>query len=194
MTPASRAGILLNHEKNMKRFILTGTPGSGKTVILRQLERDGFGVVEEAATDLIALEQAEGCAEPWRDPSFIDKVVDLQKMRQVRASHVPDNVQFHDRSIVCTAALARYLGYSRSAKVQRELDRVRAEHVFQSRVFFVQNLGFMTASEARRISFEEALRFERIHEETYREFGFEIALIGPGSVQERVAAIKACLR
>ncbi len=42
----------------MKRFILTGAPGSGKTAILRQLEHDGFGVVEEAATDIIALEQA----------------------------------------------------------------------------------------------------------------------------------------
>lgn len=160
-------------------------------MILRQLERDGFGVVEEAATDVIALEQSEGCAEPWTDPSFIDMVVDLQKLRQVRASHVPDNVQFHDRSVVCTAALARYLGYSVSANVRCELDRIRAEQVFQSRVFFVQNLGFMTPSEARRISFEEALRFERIHEETYREFGFEIAWIGRGSVQQRVAAIKA---
>ena len=31
----------------MKRFILTGTPGSGKTAILRQLELEGFGVVRE---------------------------------------------------------------------------------------------------------------------------------------------------
>ena len=34
----------------MKRFIITGAPGAGKTAILRQLELDGFGVVEEAAT------------------------------------------------------------------------------------------------------------------------------------------------
>ena len=39
----------------MRRFILTGTPGSGKTAIIRQLELDGFSVVEEAATDVIAL-------------------------------------------------------------------------------------------------------------------------------------------
>jgi predicted ATPase len=44
----------------MRRFILTGAPGSGKTAIIRQLELDGFAVVEEAATDVIALEQARG--------------------------------------------------------------------------------------------------------------------------------------
>ena len=47
----------------MKRFILTGTPGAGKTAILRQLEIEGFGVVEEAATDVIALWQARGIRE-----------------------------------------------------------------------------------------------------------------------------------
>jgi len=48
----------------MRRFVLTGTPGAGKTAILRQLELDGFAVVEEAATDVIALQQAQGVAEP----------------------------------------------------------------------------------------------------------------------------------
>ena len=90
----------------MKRFILTGTPGAGKTVILRRLEQAGFGVVEEAATDVIALEQAEGIAEPWTDPGFIDRVVDLQKQRQLRAAALPEPIQFHDRSAICTAALA----------------------------------------------------------------------------------------
>lgn len=32
---------------------------------------DGFGVVEEAATDVIALQQAKGIAEPWMHHSFI---------------------------------------------------------------------------------------------------------------------------
>jgi predicted ATPase len=34
----------------MKRYILTGTPGSGKTCILHQLNSQGSSVVEEAAT------------------------------------------------------------------------------------------------------------------------------------------------
>ncbi|HYL99497.1 MAG TPA: AAA family ATPase, partial [Blastocatellia bacterium] len=86
----------------MRRFILTGTPGAGKTAIIRQLERDGFGVVEEAATDLIALEQALGNPEPWRHASFIDSIASLQKQRQVRASLCTDEIQFHDRAVVCT--------------------------------------------------------------------------------------------
>ncbi len=48
-------------------------------------------------------------------------------------------------------------------------------------------------TEARRITFEETLRFERIHEETYRNFGFEIVSIEPGNLLDRVAAIKGAL-
>jgi len=87
----------------MTRFILTGAPGSGKTAIIRQLELDGFSIVEEAATDVIALKQAQGVAEPWRQPSFIDSVVELQRQRQARASREMDAIQFHDRSVICTA-------------------------------------------------------------------------------------------
>lgn len=56
----------------MKRFIWTGAPGAGKTVTLRQLELEGFGVIEEAATDLIALWQARGVDKPWTECAFLE--------------------------------------------------------------------------------------------------------------------------
>ena len=178
----------------MRRFIITGAPGAGKTAIIRQLERDGFSVVEEAATDVIAASQARGTAEPWTDPSFIDAVADLQKERLIRASDQLSDVQFHDRSVVCTAALAVYLGYSFSAFLTSELERIRKDKLYENRVFFIRNLGFITPTDARRISFEETLRFERIHEDIYRRFGFELVFVEPGSLLARVAAIKAAIR
>ena len=50
-----------------REFILTGAPGAGKTVILRGLEAKGIDVVEEAATDVIALDQGRGVAPRRRD-------------------------------------------------------------------------------------------------------------------------------
>jgi predicted ATPase len=175
----------------MKRFILTGTPGSGKTAILRQLELDGFSVVEEAATDVIALWQARGIDEAWKDIAFIDAIADLQRQRQLRAEHAAGVMQFHDRSAICTAALAHYLGFPVTELLGRELARIRTQDIFQRRVFFVRNLGFVAPTEARRINYEEALRFERIHEDTYREFGYEIVSIEPASLDDRVSCIKA---
>ena len=109
---------------------------------------------------------------------------------QVRSSRKTDEIQFHDRSAICTAALAAYLGYPLGDTLLRELKRIETEAIYQRRVFFIQNLGFVTPTEARRISFAEALRFERVHEETYRNLGFELVFIAPGRLLDRVDAIK----
>jgi predicted ATPase len=178
----------------MRRFIITGAPGAGKTAIIPQLELDGFSVVEEAATDVIAAAQAQGRVQPWAYPSFIDVIANLQRDRQIRASYQPDEVQFHDRCAVCTAALAVYLGYPFSPFLASELERVKKEAIYQQRVFLIRNLGFVTPTEARRITFEETLRFEKIHEETYQDFGFELVSVEPGSLLERVSIIKAAIR
>jgi predicted ATPase len=177
----------------MKRFIITGAPGAGKTAIIRQLELDGFSVVEEAATDMNAVLHARGIVQPWTDPSFIDSIAGLQRDRQMRASLYPQGVQFHDRSVVCTAALSVWLGYSYSPLLTGELDRIRRESVFQNRVFFVRNLGFVTPTEVRRISFEDTVRFEKVHEQVYRDFGFELVSVEPGTVAERVRRIKGAI-
>jgi predicted ATPase len=174
----------------IKRFILTGTPGAGKTAIIRRLELDGFGIVEEAATDVIALEQARGVPQPWTHPAFIDAVLDLQRRRQIQTPLEPDALQFHDRSVICTAALATYLGHPASEALMRELDRVKTEMIYQKRIFFIRNMGYITPSDARQISFAAALQFERLHEETYSTLGFEIVFIEPGNVEERAAAIR----
>ena len=178
----------------MRRFIITGAPGAGKTAIIRQLELDGFSVVEEAATDVIAARHALGTVHPWTHPSFIDVIAKLQRDRQIRASCQPDAVQFHDRCAVCTAALAVYLGRSFSPLLASELERIKKEAIFDDRVFFIRNLGFTAPTDARRISFEDAVRFEKIHEDTYRDFGFELLSVEPRSLAERVTIIKAAIR
>jgi predicted ATPase len=174
----------------MKRYILTGAPGSGKTAILRWLESDGHVVVEEAATDVIALQQAWGNPEPWTSPSFVDAIAELQRRRQLQAAAIACGVQFYDRSPVCTYALCTFLGRPAPAALLRELERIEDEKIYERRVLFVENLGFVARTEARRISFEDSLRFEEIHEETYRAFGYDCVRIPPGKLPDRAEAVR----
>jgi predicted ATPase len=172
------------------RFILTGAPGAGKTVLIRQLECDGYSVIEEAATDVIALEQAHGIAESWRDPSFTARITVLQQQR-IAAAAPSTGPQFHDRSVFCTYALALHLGHPIPPVLQAAVDRAVAGYLFNRRVFFIRLLGFITPTEARRISLEESQRFELVHEEVYRTFGFDLIPIEPGKIAERTATITA---
>ena len=173
----------------MKRYILTGTPGSGKTSIIHELKSQGYEVVEEAATDVIALEQANGDPEPWMQPDFIDKIVCLQKQRQITTSTALCELQFYDRSPICTYALSRYLGYPPSACLLEEMRRIERENIYQKQVFFLENLGFCQPTEARKISFEASLIFETIHAEIYTSFGYDCIKIPPHSLPKRVRSI-----
>lgn len=173
----------------MKRYILTGTPGCGKTSILRALEINGAPVIEEAATHIIAYEQCRGIEEPWKSPAFIDHIVRLQRQRQQQTTGLSTPLQYYDRSPFCTYALAVYLGYPPSSLLLEEIDRVLEEKTYEPQVFFLENLGFCTPTDARKISFEEALVFEKIHKEAYDKFGFQRLMIPPVSIEERLQII-----
>ena len=174
----------------MPSFILTGAPGAGKTAVLRLLEVSGHPVIEEAATDVIALGHALGLAEPWQDRDFIGKVLALQRRRQQSVRASAGAVVFFDRSPVCTLALSRYRGVSPSPLLAGEIDRAVAEGGYETTAFFIRNQGFVAATAARRISFEDSLRFERIHEQAYTELGFRLVEVPAGPLADRVALIK----
>lgn len=175
----------------MPAYILTGAPGAGKTAVLRLLEVTGYAVVEEAATDVIALGIAMGCREPWQDSSFPGKVLALQRQREAAArAAAASGTVFFDRSPACTLALSRYLGLAPSRELTRQTGRALTEGTYDRTAFFIRNLGFVEPTAARRISFEDSLAFERLHERTYLDLGFHLVNVPAGKLTDRVALIQ----
>jgi predicted ATPase len=174
----------------MRRYILTGAPGAGKTILLRRLELAGYAVVEEAATDLIALTVARGVEKHWEAPTFIDDIVDLQVRRQLRADAWPDGVVIFDRSPICTWALCEFVGRAPPDALKAEVERIERERTYERRVFFVELFGSIAPTEARRITLEESTRFATIHADVYRRFGYDCVSVPPGDVESRFEAVR----
>lgn len=175
-----------------RRFVLTGAPGAGKTAILDVLGNRGWAVVPEAATDVIARQQAEGVAEPWTRIGFCDDIAALQRRRQ--EAPVAADVQVFDRSPLCTLALARFLGHPVTSGLAAEVERVVVGQVYDRRVLLVRPLGFITATEARRISYADALTFEVVHEQVYLEHGFALVDVAAADLADRVAFVETVLK
>ncbi|RED16892.1 AAA family ATPase [Parasphingopyxis lamellibrachiae] len=172
----------------MQRFILTGAPGAGKTTIVRQLAGQDCKTVAEAATDIIAREQAAGVAEPWTAAGFVAKIAQLQKQRIAAATGW---IQCHDRSPICTLALARHLGVPVPPILERLLDRIATQRLFEPSVFIVDSLDFIEKTAARRIDLEEARAFGRLHAQAYAELGYRLVSVPAGPVATRVEQVRA---
>lgn len=177
----------------LRRHVLTGAPGSGKTALLHALRARGYAVVEEAATDVITAEQSHGVDEPWQRDDFVDLIVALQHQRQT--AQVPGRPahQVFDRSPLCTLALARYLGRPVTPSLAAEVSRVVTEQVYEPDVVLVRPLGSIQRTAARQISYADSLVFEQVHVAVYREHGFSLVNLPPGSLPDRAAAVEALL-
>lgn len=173
-----------------RRYAFTGAPGAGKTALLHALRDAGWHVVDEAATDVIAERQAAGVDEPWTALDFTERIAVVQRARADQPHDAA--ITLFDRSPLCTFALARYLGHPVTPRVAAEVDQAVA--TFERHVFLVHPLGFITATEARRISYEESLLFGEVHEQVYREHGFSLLDVPPAPVGERVAHVETLLR
>jgi predicted ATPase len=178
----------------LRRFVLTGAPGAGKTALAVALRDRGYVIVAEAATDVIADEHAHGIAEPWRNGGFLDDIVRLQRQRQLAPIAGDLQVQVYDRSPLCTLALARYLQRPVTPLLAEEVARVIDERIYEPTVFFVRPLGFIAPTPARRISYEESLRFEAIHEAVYHEHGFQLVDVPAGTINQRAATVDTYIR
>lgn len=170
----------------IKRYILTGTPGSGKTSIIQALEASGYFTIAESATDVINHEQQLGKDLPWESTAFIDNIIDMQRKRQIQANN---DLLFFDRSPICTYALSQDLGFAPSSLLDEEIERIRANHIYETKVFFIDNLRFIENTDARMISFEESLKFEKIHLDVYQQCGYDLVRVQKSDIQARTQKI-----
>jgi predicted ATPase len=168
----------------VKIYVLTGGPGSGKSSILLALEQRGEAVIREAAEDYIKLRQAQGVAEPWKEPDFQQKIMELQMQREKDAEKIAKNRRvWLDRGLIDGLAYLQLQGKSLNG---RTASRIIKQAKPYKLIFLIENLGHCDKNKVRRENQEEALQLEKMQEQNYYYAGYDPVRIAPGPLERRV--------
>lgn len=171
----------------MKKVVLTGGPGTGKSSIILALESMGYHVIREAAEDYIRMRQAQGQPQPWTEQGFQEGILELQLQREARV-HPDAEVVFIDRGVADGLAYAQP-GTEIYKRLEEEAGKAKYDQIF-----LIEYLGRTEKTAVRREGEEEAIRLGQKLEQVYKELGHEAIKVAAGPLDERVKKVLEALK
>lgn len=171
----------------LQRYILSGGPSSGKTLVAQKLKEKGFTVIEEQAR-LVIKEQMQLGTEyvPWKDIQTFSRLVFEHFEKEFDAVQNHNDVVFSDRGPF------DIFGYLLVNKQPWDLELLnKAQQLaFTTKVFFFPPWKEIYQQDEERIeSFEEGIQIANALRQVYLRFGFQLIEMPYGSVEERIEFI-----
>jgi predicted ATPase len=165
-------------------FVLTGGPGSGKTILIEALKARGHAATEEAGRGVIREEMRDGGnGLPWVDRARFAELMFDWELRSYRDAERQDDPVVFDRGLPDTIGYLRLEGLDAPAWMEEQAWRLR----YNKRVFIAPPWREIFGNdEERRQSWSVAVRTYDIMVETYTEMGYELVEVPRAPVEERV--------
>lgn len=179
--------------KNQELHIITGGPGVGKTLLLNELERQGYETVPEDARRIIREQmRVNGEGLPWKDKALYSQLILEASIKAYKRviNEPSSNIVFFDRGILDTICYMQM----ESIQISDELRITVSLHAYQSKVFILPPWEeiYDTDSE-RKQTWEEAVYTYEKMKATYSEFGYKIVEVPKITVQKRAGFVLDCI-
>jgi len=164
-----------------KRIVITGGPGTGKTLIINSLKKKGFHCFDEISREIILQQNTKkGDATPWNNILEFSKM--LLHKRKEQFKNVKENLSFYDRGIPDIIA---YLNYKNINNMDFEINNL-TKKLRYDKVFFTPFWGDIYIKDNERIEdFEEAKNIGKSIHNTYINLNYHPIIVPKSSVFER---------
>ncbi len=177
-----------------RRIVITGGPGTGKTVLVREFEKKGYVCFHEVIREMTssALTEKEPDTEINNPLTFVSDPHDfnnnLLKSRLAqfhRARDFQESFVFYDRGMPDVLA---YMDYFRQPYTH-EFTTPCIEFRYDQ-IFLLPPWQEIYPRDAERFEdFEAACEIHDHLERTYAEFGYEVLPVEKGSIKDRMEQI-----
>jgi len=174
----------------IRRYVITGPPGSGKTSLINELKKSGYYCVEETARAFIKRELRRGGDRlPWKNVEAFNKIMLKCRIRNFRDAKV--GVTFFDR------AIPDFIAYTRLSKLVPEKSLIQAtkDYRYERIVFFVPFWKRIYVRDSERKETDaEARTIEHDLQNIYAELGYTLIMVPKVSLDKRITFIEKVLR
>lgn len=164
--------------------VITGAPNSGKSTILKELEKQGYKAYEEWARVYIDSEMQKGkTIEEIRvnELEFQKKILKLKIDFEKTLN--PSSLLFLDRGIPDSIAYMKLCGYGKDPILKKA-----SKNCTYKKVFLMELIKY-ESDYARTESQEEALILDRLLEDAYKDLGMNVIRVPKMPVAERMSFI-----
>ncbi|MCW2119671.1 AAA family ATPase [Flavobacterium sp. 7A] len=168
----------------VKKYIITGPPGAGKTTLINQLAVEGVIIIPEASREIIIAQQLNnGKAVPWEDIETYAVLV-FEAIKN-RLKNNPEAV-FTDRSMLDIIA---YLEFYNKLVFDDLLNFPFSTYYHQT-VFFAPSWQEIYKIDPQRPQqYSELQGLAEKLQEVYQRFGFNCVILSKVSVESRIKFI-----
>lgn len=164
--------------KFLKKYIITGAPGTGKTTLINLLKKT-IPCMEEISRKVIIEEQKNNRnGMPWRD---INRFADLVFTRTKKELLTTDAL-ICDRSLL---DLEAYLMVDNKT-IPSYLQEYPYQEIYHKKVFFAPTWFDIYCKDSQRLQeFTYCLKLEKVLLEHYKNNGFDIIMLPKTTALER---------
>lgn len=165
-------------QKNL--YILTGTPGTGKTTLIEHLQTLGINCVEEPTRAVLDLQlKIDGPALPSKSPRLFIQAM-LAKLES-EFDQQAGRLAIFDRGIPDMIAYAIRFGVDPD-----EFKLASQKHRYNSKVFILPPWKEIFVNDPlRKLSYEDALKFHSTLVEVYQSENYDLIELPRCGVRER---------
>lgn len=167
----------------MKRILLTGGPGTGKTTILSELEKRGYICFPEVSREIILEAQKEGI-----DQLFLTKPDEFnKKLLTGRISQFNNCVTIESEYIFLDRGLPDIIAYNNYIEVDSSPEVITAvtDFIYDFVFVFPPWKKIYKNDNERYESFDEAQKIHENLKKTYEGLSYDVCEVPLGDISDR---------
>ena len=174
----------------MKRILITGGPGTGKTSLINELMKNGYICSQEIVRNITLKKRKEGFDQYFlSDPLDFSKKLFNQRLNEYKKKYNSDLI-IYDRGPIDVLA---YLNF-KSIEIPKELisESKKINYIYA----FILNpwKDIYSQDGVRYESFEECISIHNFLINEYKKFNIKLISVPNGTINERVSFIKKSIK